>query len=158
MNCPDCKTNDVTRAAVEWEKGTRVSVRGGGKPNSRRVSNLNQNLSALKLSPPDRPRAKVWLTIFFIIVGLIIASNVSKSSPSLTGALGIVAFVIPIAWCIWDLSRRKAGHVAAMAHWNTLWFCNRCGTVAAEREFRPASVVIDSQISGPEPSPLISQQ
>ena len=139
MNCPNCQATDTTRVAVAWEKETTVAVRGAGKPNSRRVGDLHQSLSAFKLSPPDRPKARMFLTIVLIVVGIAIARGITQPAPDLGAILVVAAFVVPIAWCILDVRKQRSAHVQAMKNWNRLWSCNRCGHVADDEDFRPVS-------------------
>jgi hypothetical protein len=160
MNCPNCQASDVTRAAVEWEKGTRVSVRGAGKPNVRRVGDLHQNLSAFRLSPPDKPKARIWLTILLIFVCIVVAAGIGQGKAvALVPLLTLAAIVGPIVWCVMDSKKRSKGHVQAVAAWNRLWFCNRCGHVAEDAEFRTATnEPAGPRIAGGAAAGLISDQ
>jgi ribosomal protein L37AE/L43A len=140
MNCPRCESTDVTRAAVEWAKGTTVAVRGAGKPNARRVGNLQQNLSAFKLAPPDKPKARLGIMLVMIVLGFFVAGRVPDPQNALRGALFIAAVIAPFAWGVWEIGKRNERYDIAVRHWETLWYCNRCGEFAEEHHFAPRPV------------------
>ena len=152
MECPSCGSNDVTRVAVTWQNGTTMAVSGAQRAKVRRVRNLQQNISAFEMSPPARPYARVGLMLLMMLGSLVAAVYITnammnmRANDTLHGLAALaglfallLALVGPIIWRVRDQKKRVGIHTRAMAYWNTLWHCARCGKIAEEPSFKNAT-------------------
>jgi ribosomal protein S27AE len=146
--CPECGSSDVVRVAIAYERDRRrastqsvgIGAASGGLAIGAAASeSTSHSIFSERLEPPKYQEQMPSTGLCILVLSLLAFTLAFPPLAIVTIPAGFFGLRRPFRAFYAQQAQAKKDHSAALEDWERRWVCQRCGSVALDDHFKPAT-------------------